>query len=129
MENKIYFEIEGIKFRYDTEDDYLARYFKKAYKNYRVVSTERKNNKMYFYSKNKIYNFDSKTGDLYQHKKFILNIHSYDYCELDDLPIDYWKELDEYIDNELNPNPSNESFNDFMRGVFDTPDDCHYWSD
>ena len=74
MENKIYFEIEGIKFRYDTEDDYLARYFKKAYKNYRVVSTKRKNNKMYFYSKSKIYNFDSKTGDLYQHKKFILNI-------------------------------------------------------
>ncbi len=74
MENKIYFELDGHKFRYDTEDDYMAKYVKKAYKNYSVISTERKNNKMYFYLKSKIYNFDSKSGDLYQHKKFILNI-------------------------------------------------------
>ena len=81
MENKIYFELDGHKFRYDTEDDYIARYIKKTYgkrifHTHSVVSTERKNNKMYFYFKSKIYNFDGKSGDLYQHKKFILNIYN-----------------------------------------------------
>ena len=79
MENKIYFELDGHKFRYDTEDDYIGRYWDyktKRNKAWKIVSTERKNNKMYFYSKNKIYNFDGKSGDLYQHKTFILNIYN-----------------------------------------------------
>ena len=117
-------------FRYKFKEERVLKYIpsRRMYK-WKHMTIRNCNGFIYFSSMGKDYKIHIETSDIYQNKTFILNIKAYDYCELDDLPIDYWKELDEYIDNELNPNPSNESFNDFMRGVFDTPDDCHYWSD
>ena len=117
-------------FRYKFKEERVLKYIpsRRMYK-WKYITIRNCNGFIYFRSKDKDYKINIETSDLYQSKTFILNIKAYDYCELDDLPIDYWLELEDYISRELNPNPLNISFNDFMRGIFDTPDDCHYWSD
>jgi len=110
------FELHGVKFKY--RDGSVFRYWDyktKRNKAWKIVNSIKRKDHLYF-------EFTIK-------KKHYSHSIPIDYCELDDLPIDYWLELEDYISRELNPNPLNISFNDFMRGIFDTPDDCHYWSD